>query len=172
MLYDQLAQTLGDSSRTTSPGVNPKLPVLPASSSPSSLRFAEQEENIFRDIAAQNQTARRITPQYEEVAEESGPEAVKTRESLEAGLPAPGSEALPELSAPDGAQAESGLEFEAISHELLKNELQNGPPHRTQDQTHSRKAAETGSWGGSKVHAPGGSLPSAVLVGRRVSRKI
>jgi Rod binding domain-containing protein len=172
MLYDQLAQTLGDSSRTTSPGVNPRLPVLPASSSPSSQRFTEQEENIFRDVAAQNQTARRINPQYEEFAEENGPEAANAQAHLDAGPSAPESGILPEFSVPYLAPEEPGLDFEAISQELLREELQTGQPHRTQAQTHKPEAAEAGFRGGNKAHAGGGSFPSAALVGSRVSRKI
>jgi Rod binding domain-containing protein len=34
MLYDQLAQRLGDSARTASPRNNPRLPIVPAASSP------------------------------------------------------------------------------------------------------------------------------------------
>jgi Rod binding domain-containing protein len=171
MLYDQLAQTLGDSSRTTSPGVNPRLPVLPASSSPSNLRFAQQEENIFRNIVPQNQTTHPITPQYEEFAQ-ADPEAVNARDGLEAGLPAPENETLTEPSSLNGILTKPGLDFEAISQELLREELQERQPNRSQTQKYKSEDVEAGSWVGSKVRAPGENVPSAVLAGRRVRRKI
>jgi hypothetical protein len=167
MLYDQLAQTLGDSSRTTSPGLNPKLPVVPASSSPSNMRFTEQggaaQNTAITPPAAKNI----ITPVYEEInaaGDVSGHAASgkisKTQDKVQDKVSA--------LESGLESDLESRLDFEELSQTLLLEEQQN----KAQTQKRQTNAARVNSWGGSKVHAPGAGITAAQPAGRQVNRKI
>jgi Rod binding domain-containing protein len=162
MLYDQLAQTLGDSSRTFSPGVNPRLPVIPASSSPSNLRFAGQGGQASINTPPVEQAKIDIKPQYEEF-NEAEPGAAE-----EAGEANP----VSAVSFPEVA-AEAELDFEAISQALLHEEMQGRPENPAAAQRRGASAQGAVSWGGGvRVHAPGGTVPSATLPGRQVDKKI
>lgn len=70
MLYDQLSQKLGDSSRTVSPGVSPRAPVVPFSSSPSKFHTEGGEKALTQPFAIRS--AELSSPQYEAVSSESG----------------------------------------------------------------------------------------------------
>ncbi|MDR1242801.1 MAG: rod-binding protein [Deltaproteobacteria bacterium] len=160
MLYDQLAQTLGDSSRAVRPGVNPRLPVIPASSSPSNLRFAGQDGQGSVNALPDEQAKIGIKPQYEEFNEIGPAAAEETGEANPASLP--GTEVA----------AEAELDFEAISQALLHEEMQGRPENPDAAQKREASARGAVSWGGGRVHAPGGTVPSTALPWRRVNKKI
>jgi Rod binding domain-containing protein len=170
MLYDQLAQTLGDSSRTTSPGLNPSLPIVPASSSPSNMRFTEQGGNAALNTSITPPAAKNvIKPVYEEINEAGHSAAGKISKTQDKAQDnALGSETSAAAVAAGEAQADSYMDFEELSQTLLREEQQ------SQAQTLNRQtnAARVNSWGGSKVHAPGAGTTSAQPTGRRVNRKI
>jgi Rod binding domain-containing protein len=162
MLYDQLAQTLGDSSRAVRPGVNPRLPVIPASSSPSNLRFAGQDGQVSINALPAEQAKIDIKPQYEEFNEADPATAEETGEANPASVLA-GSEVA----------AEAELDFEAISQALLHEEMQGRPESPDAAQRSGASAGGAVSWGnGGRVHAPGGTVPSTTLPWRRVNKKI
>jgi Rod binding domain-containing protein len=170
MLYDQLAQTLGDSSRTSSPGVNPRLPVIPASSSPSNLRFAEQDRKDAQNVAqmpGSEAAKNNIKPLYEEYVEPFEPVSSAAAVTT------------------DGAVLTDELDFEAISQSLLHEEIRG--QSQTQEQRHSSSGGTSvgtsggtsggtsmgTSWGmAQKVHAPGRSISASTMSAGRVNKKI
>lgn len=116
MLYEQLSQRLGESSRTTSPRNNPKLPIVPASSSPTGL----SGELGPLESAPQGLPLGKkdIRPLYEEVPVAQPADEI----SVEAKAEQP---VVPELSAfaPASAPADE-LDFEAMSQQMLLLEME------------------------------------------------
>ncbi|MDL2307729.1 rod-binding protein [Desulfovibrio sp. OttesenSCG-928-C06] len=143
MLYEQLAQSLGESSRTVSTGINTALPRVSATASPSSMKYA----------AAGGQTTE-IKPLYEDV-DETAPLAQRKFElggadprqgyalqrnrfapqpaeglveGLDESMLGDGLGKIPENPAGGFLTQATGddLDFESISQAMLADELQGG----------------------------------------------
>lgn len=121
MLYEQLSQRLGESSRTTSPRNDPRLPIVPAASSLAGLGgqtfTLEKEQN---GIALDKSN---IRPLYEDHSA-AGP-AAAAQVPAEAGLAGFDESLAAEVTAtatPQSAPA-AELDFEVLSHALLAEEL-------------------------------------------------
>lgn len=124
MLYEQLSQRLGESSRTTSTRNSPRLPILPASSSVSALNkspIAVEEPGKQDGIALDNKQP--VRPLYEEVL----PGQLSKTASAEPDLAA-FDESLAQAKTATVSKAEKNvvpeeMDFESLSQALLAEEL-------------------------------------------------
>lgn len=117
MLYEQLAQRQGDSSRTVSPSVDTRLPIIPAGSSPSGARFnpdaqplkpiREEREGIPLDRKRHEVAARAPMPELNN--NPFGPKSV----TASATEPAAGKTEGPRASVPGNAERESDAPMES-----------------------------------------------------------
>ncbi|MDR2893208.1 MAG: rod-binding protein [Deltaproteobacteria bacterium] len=77
MLYEQLSQSLGESSRSATPRVNPRLPIVSASGSPSSIKYAAGPEGMGAIDGQKGRPASLpsgIKPLYEDFDENADPQ--------------------------------------------------------------------------------------------------
>ncbi|MDR1124684.1 MAG: rod-binding protein [Deltaproteobacteria bacterium] len=160
MLYEQLSQTMAESSRTVSPGVNPRLPIIPASSSPSNIKFANPEQ-VYRP---------QIKPLYEDYDESAGLELEKFTLPEQKGLPLPGRHPAAVKNA--DLLTVDDIDFEAVSQDMLRREMEAAEAPVTENQPgplagDARPAAE-------RAQAPSWAAPQVSLnapSGRRITRR-
>ena len=152
MLYEQLAQSLGESSRTVSPGVNTALPRVPANASPANMKYAgmigqaTEIKPVYEDAGeamqlnqrrfelgnADPRQARGIAMQRNPFAPQPGAGLVEgladdlveglDENILEKGLPGGSVGASAGLLTQPGG---TGVDFEAMSQALLAEEQRN-----------------------------------------------
>lgn len=123
MLYEQLSQRLGESSRTKSPGVDPRLPILPAASSPSGLGMGTRPAGLREPGNTQKElsiSARGLRPAYEDIPASSA--AVNPHEPSLTDL-APFDDGVSQESSPEAKGEKAGLDLESLSHGLMESEL-------------------------------------------------
>ena len=130
MLYEQLSQRLGESSRTTSTKNDPRLPILPADSSVSGLGMTDnpiRELDYARSQAGLPLNNRQIKPLYEDATAFQAPIA-KSGEPDELSDLAPFDDEAMEEQTGEMENRQLGsadeLDFEAVSHGLLQDELE------------------------------------------------
>ncbi|MDL2313976.1 rod-binding protein [Desulfovibrio sp. OttesenSCG-928-C14] len=160
MLYEQLSQTLGESSRTASPGVNPRLPVVPAGASPSNMKYATGQRTEIKPVSEDGARSMPM-PLYEQVKPLPGnpfapPAATEEALPFDPDLPLEQGAAAQKDAARGGAgsgqgaaaQAEADFDFEALSQALLREELaavQAGPGPNIPGPALSGPAGEKGA---------------------------
>lgn len=145
MLYEQLSQRLGESSRTTSTRNDPRLPIIPASSSASGIDSLIRPLNGEAEQAGISLNNKNIRPLYEDApasmavpAAERAPAADPAPEAAEAPAPesaaplaaAPEAELAPYREDKELAPYDDGLDLEELSQSLLAGES-SGPGEAT-----------------------------------------
>ena len=133
MLYEQLSQRLGESSRSASPGVSPRLPILPAGGSMTGLG-AQIQPLAGPDVAAGQKgialNQSNVRPLYEDAPAHVAAQAqLKEASGALSGY----EENTGDLTRQGGAEAgpelvpyEEELDFEELSQSLLSEELASG----------------------------------------------
>lgn len=114
MLYEQLSQRLGESSRTSTTRNNPRLPIVPSGSSPGGL--GKELGPLHAEAAGIPLTKKEIRPLYEDVPveqlEKEMPVEPETVTAFEQDMPAFAADPAPDM------------DFEALSQQLLLQEIQ------------------------------------------------
>lgn len=161
MLYEQLSQTMAESSRTVSPGVNPRLPIVPASSSPSNIRFSNPDQSYLPQIK----------PLYEDYDENAGLDLEKFTLPANQGLPLQ-SRHPSEMKNADLLTVDE-IDFEAVSQDMLRREME-GPGQTGQAAQPDQNGEQAARKNVDHSQVPTWSAPQVSLnapSGRQVTRR-
>lgn len=118
MLYDQLSQRLGESSRTTSTRNDPRLPIIPAASSVGGIDSPIKPLYGEADSAGIQLRKNNIRPLYEDA-----PPARTAPEEPAAPAADNPEQAAPKSAAPELAAYDEDMELEEFSQTMLTKEL-------------------------------------------------
>ena len=160
MLYEQLSQTMAESSRTVSPGVNPRLPIIPASSSPSNIRFSNPDQSYTPQIK----------PLYEDYDESAGLDLEKFTLPGSQGLPLPNRQTAgpAEMKNADLLTVDD-IDFEAVSQDMLRREMETASENKEGQLTEQAAKAAADHRQATTWSAPQVSLNAPS--GRQVTRR-